>query len=159
MAFTAQQSFTLNSGTTPALSNSAAATVTFGYSGNNTPIRYGYLLVQNGATFTVFVRTDGTAASNAGGDFNFEIPAGTDLLVANEQPLWFQSASVIAAGTDIASPLAAGKPGWPGTPASPNIYGASLYGGTTNPGTSISVIAISGSTPTATTDVTITGTG
>lgn len=154
MAFTAQQSFTLNSGTTPALSASSAATVTFGYNGNNTPIRYAYVAVENNAGFAVFVRTDGTAATNAGGEFNTLVPSGTTAVIANAQANWYQSQSVIPVGT-----IPAGEQLGSGTPQEIQPYGSSLGGGVANPGTSVSIIALSGSTPAATTDVTVTGTG
>jgi hypothetical protein len=156
MAFTAQQSFTLNSGTTPALSNSAAATVTFGYASNNVPIRYAYIAVENNAGFAVFVRTDGTAATNAGGDFNTLVPSGTTAVIANALAWWSQAASVIPASTSGAGAYTV--PSGSG-PSEVVPMGSSPYGQTASPGTSVSIIAISGSTPGATTDVTITGTG
>jgi len=110
--------------------------------------RWSYVTVENtGASGTIYLRTDGTAATVAGTDC-YSLQPGERGVFANQLPLWTQAATVIAAGTDVANPLAAGSPGWPGTPASPNIYGASLYGGTSNPGTKVDLI--SSGTPTFT---------
>lgn len=150
MAFTAQNSFTINSTTTPALSATVPATITFGYAGNNTAIRYAYLQVQNGASFDVFVRTDGQAAAADGGEFNILIPAGQTTIVGNLLPLWTQSATVIPLAQ---SGTPTGVGGFGDTP-----LGSSLYGQQANPGTSVSIIAVGASTPAAHSDVTITGT-
>ena len=156
MAFTAQQSVTLNSGTTPALSSTTPATVTFGNNANNTPIRYAYIEVENGTAFDIFVRADGSAATNAGGDQDTLVPAGASVTISNGFGWWTQAASVIP-------PSAAGAGAYTNAsgngPLGVTPMGTSPYGGSANPGTSISVVAVSGSTPTATSDVTITGTG
>jgi len=153
MSFSAQQSY---SGTLVA---STAQTVTFGYSSNNTPIRYAYVAICNTGTTVIYARTDGTAAT-VGGDFCTAVEPGATVVMANELPLWTQAATVIPAGYDQPSALAAGQPGWPGTPASPNTGAAggwagsgTPYGQSVNPGTSVSLI--SSSTPT----FTVSGTG
>lgn len=115
-------------------------------------IRWAYVRVENtGASGVLWVRTDGSNAAAADGSYSLN--PGESGVFANALPLWTQAATVIPAGSDVASPLAAGQPGWPGTPATNNPLGSSLYGGTANPGTSVSIF--SAGTPT----FTIAGTG
>lgn len=147
MSFSGQQSF---SGTLVA---STAQTITFGYAGNNTPIRYAYFLVENtGTTGNIYVRTDGTAAT-VGGDFCTEVAPGGTAVVANALATWSQAASVIAASTSGAAayqnPMGTGM----GGAIEVQPMGTSPYGGTASPGSSVSVI--SSATPT----FTVTGTG
>lgn len=144
MVFSAQQSATVT------LVASTQQTLTFGYSGNNTPIRYAYVAVDNTTSATtVYVRTDGSNAT-VGGDFTTAVPGGTIGVVANQLPLWTQTASVIPVGT-----YPAGEPIGSGTPAEIQPLGSSLsgYAQSASPGTNVSVI--SSGTPT----VTISGTG
>lgn len=144
MAFTAQQSATVT------LVASTAQAVTFGYNANNTPIRYAYVAVDNTTSATtVYVRTDGTAAT-VGGDFCTAVPGGTIGVVANAQPLWYQAQGNLPLGSYPTPPSEAlGS----GTPSEIQPYGSYLNGLVASPGTSVSVI--SSGTPT----VTITGTG
>ncbi len=84
--------------------------------------RWGYVTVENtGATEVSYARTDGTAAVIAA-DFNFPILPGQSALLANMAPLWTQAASVIGAGSNDAT-------------------GRTIYGGTANPGTTVSLIS------------------
>lgn len=117
------------------------------------PIRYGYVVVSNtGATNPMYVRTDGTAAVS-GADFNYVIEPLTSMVISNGLRLWTQAAGVIQAGLNVSSPLAAGSPGWPGTPATEQPLGTSAYGQTASPGTNVSFISAAGTT------FTVTGTG
>ena len=137
----------------PTFTNSANGTAGAAASYTST-IRWAYVRVENTAASgggVLWVRTDGTAAAAADGSYSLN--PGESGVFANALPLWTQAASVIPAGSDVASPLAAGQPGWPGTPASPSVFGGSLYGQTANPGTSVSIY--SAGTPT----FTIAGTG
>lgn len=144
-------SFTAQSSATVTLVASTQQTVTFGYSGNNTPIRYAYVAVShNGAVGTiVYVRTDGTAAT-VGGDNTVAVEAGQTAVIANNQLWWSQAANVIPASTGGAGAYTV--PSGSG-PSEVVPMGTSPYGQSANPGTSVSVI--SAGTPT----VTITGTG
>ena len=137
MSFSAQQSYT------GSVTAAASGPITFGYASNNTPIRYSYFAVNNTGGTVLYVRTDGTAATN-GGDFCTAVQPGQTVTVANALPLWTQSATVIPAGYDQGSSPSAGQPGYPGTPAGPtpaggSYAGGSLYGQTANPGSSVSV--------------------
>jgi len=112
----------------------AAASVTL------TP-RWSYILVENNSTglaspVGIWVRTDGTAATVAG-DNCYYVPPNGSKVVANMLALWNQSAGLIQNGAND----------WQNT---------DLYGGTANPGTSVSVILASGST---TQSVVISGAG
>ena len=103
--------------------NSATIAVTAAstaYSGALLP-RYEFVSVLNESGLEVWVRTDGTAAT-IDGDFCTAIPpGGNPVVVANMQPLWDQSQTVIPAG-------------------SVNQWGQARNGGTSNPGTTVSVI-------------------
>ncbi len=111
------------------ISVSAADTA---YSGALVP-RYEFVSVLNETGLEIWVRTDGTAAT-VDGDFCTAIAPGSQVVVANMQPLWDQAMTVIPAGTV-------------------NQWGQWQGGGTANPGTTVSVISVSGtlgSTPTVT---------
>ena len=138
--------FTAVQSTSGTLVASTPTTVTFGSpTTSGVPIRYAYILVENTATTgTIFVRTDGTAAT-VGGDNTVEVGPGLSALVANATPLWTQASNVITAGTYLG--------GTPWTPQENNPYGSSPYGGKVSPGTTVSLI--SSGTPT----YTVTGTG
>lgn len=147
MVFSAQQSV---SGTLVA---STQQNFTFGYAGNNTPIRYAYVLVENtGTAGVIYARTDGSPAT-VGGDFCTAIAPGTSVVMANALPWWSQAASVIPASAAGAAayqnPLGTGDL----SPVEVQPMGTSPYGQTASPGTAVSVI--SSGTPT----FTITGTG
>lgn len=144
MAFSAQQSV---SGTLVA---STQQTFTFGYAGNNTPIRYAYVLIENTGAGTIFARTDGQAAT-VNGDFCTAVPAGTTIVMANAAPWWSQAASVIPASNAGAAAYTGAEFGT--NPPEVNPMGTSPYGQLVSPGTTVSVI--SAGTPT----FTITGTG
>jgi hypothetical protein len=146
MAFSGQQSF---SGTLVA---STAQAVNFGYAGNNTPIRYAYVYVENtGTAGNIYVRTDGTAAT-VGGDFTTEIAPGSSAVIANALPLWTQASSVIPVSTSGAGAYTNASGNGPlgvtpmGTSPPPS-------GATASPGTSVSVIGAGTNT------FTVTGTG
>jgi hypothetical protein len=124
---------TLPAGTSVYSSTLAAATadtVTF-------PDRYGYLTVTNTGTTVLYVRSDGTAATVAGNDCLAVVP-GESEMVANAEPLWYQSSKVILAGVNqFGGGNTAANPGAPGMIQSQT----SLAGHATNPGTSISLIS------------------
>lgn len=96
--------------------------------------RYGYIAVENlsppaGATpepQLIWVRTDGTAAVKEA-DGCFSVNPGERMVVAPMNGLWTQAALCIPNGTGM---------------------GQSRYGGTANPGTSVSVILDNGTTST-----------
>ena len=90
-------------------------------SGTLTP-RYQYISVTNMTGAQIFVRTDGTAAT-VDGDFCTGILPGGVALIANMAPLWEQAQTVIQNGTD-------------------NQGGRWRGGGAANPGTPVSVIAV-----------------
>lgn len=90
-------------------------------SGTLTP-RYQFVEVTNMTGVQIFVRTDGQAATVDGDFCAALLPNGTALL-ANMAPLWEQAQTVIPNGSNNA----AGQ--WKG-------------GGAANPGTPISVIAV-----------------
>jgi hypothetical protein len=143
MSFSGQQAF---SGTLVA---NTQQTITFGYSGG-AAIRYAYFLVENtAAAGTIYVRTDGTAAT-VGGDMCTAVYPGTSVVVANQLAWWSPAANVIPAATSGAGAytVASGS-----GPKEVTPMGTSPYGQTATPGSNVSVI--SSGTPT----FTITGTG
>lgn len=125
---------------------STVSTVTFGSPvTGGVPIRYSNVYVENtAAAGTIFVRTDGQAAT-IGGDFCTEVGPGLAVLVANADPLWSQVANVLPKGAII------GAQGT-GTPPEIQPYGSSLWGNSVSSGTTVSLI--SAGTPT----YTVTGT-
>ena len=91
--------------------------------------RWSYILVENNSTniatpVGVWVRTDGVAATVGGDNCYYVAPNGSKV-VANMAGLWNQSAPLIQNGPSD----------WQDT---------DIYGGTANPGTSVSVILASG---------------
>jgi hypothetical protein len=96
--------------------------------------RYDYLAIENLApavagapeTQIIWVRTDGVAAVPQA-DVNFSVMPGERVLVSPMNGLWTQAALNIPHGTGM---------------------GQSLYGGTANPGTSVSVILDTGTVST-----------
>lgn len=108
-------------------SNSISVPGTTAVTGTLTP-RYEYISVLNLTGVEVWVRTDGTAAT-IDGDFCTAIgPGEVPVLMANMTPLWDQSQTVVLPGSN-------------------NQWGQAKNGGAANPGTTVSVIAIS--TPSA----------
>lgn len=91
-------------------------------SGSLTP-RYQYVTVVNETGVEIWVRTDGTAAT-VDGDFCTLVMPGERALLANMAPLWEQAQTVIPAGTV-------------------DQFGQWQGGGVANPGTPVSVIAVS----------------
>jgi hypothetical protein len=111
---------------------SLAVPGTTAVSGTLTP-RYEFISVLNETGVEIWVRTDGTAAV-LDADLCSAVAPGERALLANTAVLWTQAQSVIPSGTH-------------------NQWGQSQAGGVSNPGTSISVIAVttpSASTPTVT---------
>lgn len=90
-------------------------------SGTLTP-RYQFISVTNMTGVQIFVRTDGTAAT-VDGDFCTALLPNEVTVIANMAPLWEQAQTVIQAGSN-------------------NQWGQWKGGGAANPGTSISVIAV-----------------
>lgn len=122
----------------PTFTNSTSATATGSSVSYTSTTRWAYLKIENTATAagtgTLYVRTDGTAAA-VGGDGTVSVNPGEVVVVANSLGLWSQAASVIPAGT-----YPTGSVLNSGTPPEIQPYGSSLYGGTTNPGTNVTVI-------------------
>lgn len=117
-------------------------------SGNTTifTFRYNYLTVTNGSGGVLYMTTDGkTVPSAAGGDGIFEIPASTTVTIPNQQPLWFQSQSVIAKGTEV-YPNTVSTSTNATSPAIVSPYGSSLAGGASDPGTVINFIGSAATT-------------
>lgn len=114
-------------------------------SGFTTALNYrvSYLLVQNTSANVLYITTDGkTAPVTTGGDGIFEIPANSSLVIPNQAPLWYQSASVIPKSSELTGPSGAvWTPNEIGKP-----YGGSLWGQTADPGTVINTIASAAST-------------
>lgn len=90
-------------------------------SGTLTP-RYEYVSVTNGTGVQIFVRTDGTAAT-VDGDFCTLLMPNEIALLANMLQIWEQAQTVIPSGSN-------------------NQWGQWKGGGAANPGTSVSVIAV-----------------
>lgn len=105
------------SGTTSATANEAM-TVTLGP-------RYSYIEFMNEGMELVYVRTDGADAAE-GADGTIGVLPGGHVLLANQLPLWTEAASEIGHGYGP---------------------GESLYGGTPDPGTSVSVVSGAASVP------------
>jgi hypothetical protein len=130
----------LPAGTTAYSSTLAAGTadtVTF-------PDRYGYITVSNeGTTGVLSVRTDGQAATEAGGVPGtdcYAVMPGESLLLANALPTWYQSSNVIPQGAhQFGGGNTASSPSSPGTITPME----SLAGQMANPGTHISIISAS----------------
>ena len=101
--------------------------------------RYEYVSVLNETGLEIWVRTDGTAAT-VDGDFCSAVAPGERALIANMNPLWTQAQTVLPAGTV-------------------NQWGQAQNGGTSNPGTSVSFIPVSGTGLASTPTVTIQGAG
>lgn len=116
----------------------AVTQVATAYSGALTP-RYEYISVMNESGAEIWVRTDGVAAT-VDGDFCACIAAGEVAVLGNMAPLWDQSQTVLQLGNN-------------------NQWGQSKIGQVTNPGTSVSVIAVSTGTLATTPSVTIQGAG
>lgn len=106
----------------PTNSLTLSVTVATAVSGSLTP-RYEYVTVVNETGVEIWVRTDGTAAT-VDGDFCTLVMPGERALVGNQSPLWDQAQTVIPAGSN-------------------NQWGQAKNGGAANPGTPISVIAVS----------------
>jgi hypothetical protein len=86
-------------------------------SGSLTP-RYQYVSVTNMTGAQIFVRTDGQAAT-VDGDFCSALLPGEVAVLANMTPLWEQAQTVIQNGTvNQAGQWQAGKAANPGTPIS-----------------------------------------
>jgi len=116
-----------------------AETTTFGD-------RYGYVTVVNDSATAgqlLYVRADGTAAT-VGGQGCLVVPAGGQVVIANGEPLWFQSSRVSAQGVNqFGGGNTASSPSSPGTVTPME----SLAGQMANPGTHISVISSTLSLP------------
>jgi hypothetical protein len=108
--------------------------------------RYGYVTVQNlsaTAGQLLYVRADGTAAT-VGGQGCLVVPAGGQVVIANGEPLWYQSSKVIAQGANqFGGGNTASSPSNPGTVTPME----SLAGQMANPGTHVSVISSTVSLP------------
>lgn len=113
-------------------------TGTTAVSGTLTP-RYEFVSVINETGIDIFVRTDGSAAV-LDADFCTHIAPGERALIANMTPLWTQAQAVIAPGTV-------------------NQWAQARNGGAANPGTPISVIAVTAPSTPSTSFVTIQGAG
>jgi hypothetical protein len=98
--------------------------------------RWNYItIIASGAT-GFWARTDGNAAVETGNDdLSVWVGPGEDVLVANMLPLWTQAALVIQGNASS------------GYTANMDYNGQSLWGGTTNPGTSVSLISTVASMP------------
>lgn len=102
--------------------------------------RWNYISISNtggGTPGTIYARTDGVAAVS-GADGTYSIPTGQTLTFSNDLGYWNQAYSVIPAGSYATDPT--------GSPKTILPYGSSLAGGTANPGTSVSVIGVTGAT-------------
>jgi hypothetical protein len=142
--------YSVASGASPALTQTLAAnaadTVTFAD-------RAGYVSVTNSGTATMFVTTNGVAASTAGGNGAYTVAPGASATLANQLPVWFPSSKVIPAGVSLiptgggaavaTSTTQGTSPGNPGT-TQPSM--SSLAGHATNPGTTISLISMAAGT-------------
>ena len=113
-------------------------TGTAAVSGSLTP-RYEYVSVINETGIDIFVRTDGQAAV-LDADFCTHVGIGERALIANMTPLWTQAQTVIANG-------------------SVNQWAQAKNGGAANPGTPVSVIAVTAPAVPTTSYVTIQGAG
>jgi|SRR6266478_4003041 len=123
--------FTAVQTTSGTLTANTVTDITFGSpTTSGIPIRYGYLAVSNTGATVLYARADGTDAVTTNADFNYAVPPGTTVLVANGLPLWNQASSVMPAGTVSVSQ---------GTPSEIQPYGSSLWGQKVSPGTSISL--------------------
>src|SRR5258708_5368728 len=94
----------MSGGTVPSGTSTYGSTIAAASTAETTTFadRYGYVVVQNLATTAgelLYVRTDGTAAT-VGGEGCVVVPTGGQALVANAQPLWFQSSRVITQGAN-----------------------------------------------------------
>lgn len=105
--------------------------------------RAGYLTVTNTGSTVMYARADGQAATIAGEGCLAVLP-GQSQILANGEPLWYQSSKVIpkgqpvnAQGTGTTSPF---------NPAIEQPYMSSGAGQMANPGTSVSVISAAADT-------------
>jgi hypothetical protein len=115
---------------TETLTASAADTVTFAD-------RAGYVSITNSGTTVLYARADGTAATVAGQGCLAVLP-GTTSVLANGEPLWYQSSKVIVKGVNQF-----GDGNTATSPASPGMVTPmeSLAGQMVNPGTVVSIIS------------------
>lgn len=65
--------------------------------------RYQYLLVTNTGSNTLYLTSDGSPPSTSGAGNTQVVFSGQTTLIANEQPLWYQSSTVLVNGTQSAN--------------------------------------------------------
>ena len=97
--------------------------------------RYGYMQVTNPGTSVIYVSGDPNNTSPSASNDGIPVAGGASVLVANQNPLWYQSSKVIPAGVNqFGNGNTADKPSSPGlvTPM------GSLAGQMANPGTTVS---------------------
>jgi hypothetical protein len=116
--------------------------------------RYGYVQIENGGTTTVFASTDPTVENPSATSLNtVQIPAGGSAILANRNPLWYQSSNVIPQGENqFGGGNTSTSPSNPGIVTPMTSLAGSQGEATNNPGTTVSI-----STPAGT--VTIAGVG
>lgn len=99
--------------------------------------RYGYVNVENPATTVIYASADPNVTSPTASTNNtVMVPAGGNAVLANRNPLWYQSSNVILAGVNQfgygnVAPTSPSNPGFV-TPME------SLAGQVANPGTTVS---------------------
>lgn len=105
--------------------------------------RYGYVQVENTGAAVMYASADPTVTTPSSSTVNtVTIPAGGSAVLANRNPLWFQSSNVIPAGTLI-YPSGGGTPQTNttknGQPGIVQPQQSSLAGQLANPGTTVSI--------------------
>lgn len=129
------------SGALPAGTKSYSSTIATASTAEDVtfPDRYGYVTVTNAGSAPIYVRTDGSPATETGAD-SYVVQPGDTRLFANAERLWLQSSEVIPQGTNEF-----GGAGNVSSPSSPGTVTPmeSLAGQIANPGTSISLVSSS----------------
>lgn len=98
--------------------------------------RYGYMQVTNAGSALVYVSADPANTTPSASNDGIPVAAGQTVLVANQNPVWFQSSNVIPAGANqFGGGNTKSSPSSPGTVAPME----SLAGQVANPGTTVSV--------------------
>lgn len=97
--------------------------------------RYGYMQVTNPGTAVIYASADPANTAPSTSNDGIPVAGGATVLVANQNPVWYQSSKVIPQGANqFGNGNTASSPSSPGMVQSQR----SLAGQMTNPGTTVS---------------------
>jgi hypothetical protein len=105
--------------------------------------RYGYVSVTNTGTTILYATANGVAPTASGAGSGIAVVPGATQVIANGLPTWFQSSTVIPAGSVI-YPDGSGTPQnnttKNGQPGKVQPFMSSLAGKVANPGTAVYIL-------------------